>query len=381
MRNIVRWRRSSAASLAALAVTATALAIAASPASARSVEPDTKVAAKAASTTVSARTQVSAEAWAAGRAKYGAKVTAAQALDAYWTPARMRAAKPIEESKQYQTALQEFQRSGKRADVPDAVGPAQSVAPKAGHLKVPAPSGPSARAHNPNYNYWHPTAYTNGKVFFRSDNPNDPNDGVRWGQCSASIINTEGKDTVWTASHCVHSGAGGWWYSQDWMFIPAYDDDLANPRPYGTWYAAQLYSTWPWVNSSDFSQDFAVAIMNTLNGWHIVDYFGGHGFRANWGVGQWINSFGYPAEWPYDGGNLHQCWGSNVWESTWNSSYIGCDMTRGSSGGPWLHGWDGNWGYLNGVNSRIDRIVNPTIMASPYFDDDAWNLFNNTRYL
>jgi hypothetical protein len=56
---------------------------------------------------------------------------------------------------------------------------------------------------------------------------------------------------------------------------------------------------------------------------------------------------------------------------------IPCDTTRGSSGGPWLH----NWGYLNGVNSRIDRIVNPTIMLSPYFDDSAWSLYEATRHL
>ena len=56
-------------------------------------------------------------------------------------------------------------------------------------------------------------------------------------------------------------------------------------------------------------------------------------------------------------------------------------MTRGSSGGAWLNGWDGNWGYLNGINSRIDRITAPTIMLSPYFDDTAWSLYNATRYL
>ena len=30
---------------------------------------------------------------------------------------------------------------------------------------------------------------------------------------------------------------------------------------------------------------------------------------------------------------------------------------------------------LNGVNSRIDKIVGPTIMLSPYFDDTALSLF------
>ena len=81
-----------------------------------------------------------------------------------------------------------------------------------------------------------------------------------------------------------------------------------------------------------------------------------------------------------------RCWGTtspewDVW-FTWSQTVkISCDMTRGSSGGGWLYGYDGNWGYLNGVNSRIDRIVAPTIMLSPYFDDDAWTLHNATRYL
>ena len=56
-------------------------------------------------------------------------------------------------------------------------------------------------------------------------------------------------------------------------------------------------------------------------------------------------------------------------------------LTRGSSGGGWFNGWNGDWGYLNGVNSRIDRIVNPTIMLSPYFDDTAWSLYGATRHL
>ena len=45
----------------------------------------------------SATASISAEAKAAGVAKHGAKATDAQALEAYWTPERMRAAKPAEE--------------------------------------------------------------------------------------------------------------------------------------------------------------------------------------------------------------------------------------------------------------------------------------------
>ena len=60
----------------------------------------------------------------------------------------------------------------------------------------------------------------------------------------------------------MHGGSGGTWHS-NWTFVPAYDDDLANPRPYGTWSANQLWSKSAWTGSSDFSQDMGVAIMNT----------------------------------------------------------------------------------------------------------------------
>ena len=72
-------------------------------------------------------------------------------------------------------------------------------------------------------------------------------------------------------------------------------------------------------------------------------------------------------------------WSFLFWSS--DTIKISCDMTRGSSGGPWLNGYDGNYGYLNGVNSRIDRIVGPTIMLSPYFDNSAVDLYNTTRFL
>ena len=79
-----------------------------------------------------------------------------------------------------------------------------------------------------------------------------------------------------------------------------------------------------------------------------------------------------------------RCWGyaSPEWTSgsyTSETIKIPCDMTRGSSGGPWLYGFDGNWGSINGVVSRIDRIVGPTISLSPYFDNTAIDLYNITR--
>lgn len=336
--------------------------------------------------------ELTAAAVAAGRAKHGAKATAQQALAAYWTAERMANAIPAEKDpglarsqRAYEARMKKLQAKGQRPQTND--GPVRDVtgAPSTYFTGDETAAGKGGTgttenlaAYNPNAGTYTPTAYTQGKVFFTKS-------GGGNFVCSATIVNSEGADTVWTAGHCVHGGNGGTWHS-NWTFVPAYDDDLANPRPFGTWSARQLWTKGAWASNSDFSQDMGVAIMNTRNGWHIVNYFGGQGLTVNRGKSVYERAFGYPAEWPFDGGNLYRCQGttSPEWDAwiVWSQTVkIGCDMTRGSSGGGWLYGYDGNWGRLNGVNSRIDRILNPTIMLSPYFDNDAWDLYNTTRYL
>ena len=158
----------------------------------------------------------------------------------------MREAKPIDEAPFLDAAAKRFETLDavrqKKAGVdsarglrPKAQGAEMTVAPATGELAKAKPKA-AASAWNPNLNYWTPTAYTNGKVFF--------NMGGGSFACSAAIVNTEGRDTVWTAGHCVHGGSGGQW-ATNWQFVPAYDDDLANPAPYGTWTAASCGAATP----------------------------------------------------------------------------------------------------------------------------------------
>ncbi|OFE15326.1 hypothetical protein BA895_06215 [Humibacillus sp. DSM 29435] len=332
-------------------------------------------------TNSSSRPTVTPAAKTAGTARFGVAATDNQALEAYWTPARMRAAVPVASSGDlsakagaWSTSQQLARQKGMRPVTND--GPLRKVAGAKSKVFTASGKGVTA-AYNPNLPYYSPTAYTAGKVFFTKS------DGRNY-VCSGTIVNSEGKDSVWTAGHCVNEGSGGSWHS-NWAFVPAYDDDLSNPSPYGTWGAAYLSSRSAWTGSSDFSQDIGVATMNTNFGWHIADYFGGQGITVNRGKSTYDYAFGYPAETPFDGGNLMRCqgWTSPEWDAVffWSQTVkIPCDMTRGSSGGGWLNSYNGDWGYLNGVNSRIDRIAGPTIMLSPYFDDDAWSLYNYTRY-
>jgi hypothetical protein len=339
-------------------------------------------------TSVKGAPGVTSEAWDAGRAAHGRAATATDAVTSYWTAARMKAAAPVEDSPSFLAAVKKHERDQDSQAARDAAaqnenGTPLSIGAKGGLLGKAARSGAVAKsglraaAVNPNLPYYAPTARTSGKVFFTMN-------GLNY-QCSGTIVNSEGLDTVWTAGHCVNAGSGGGW-AYNWQFVPAYNSASATPRPYGTWTANQLWTTGAWNSSSDFTADMGVAIMGTNFGYHIVNYLGGQGLRVNAGKNVWENAFGYPAEAPFGGGQLYRCygWSSPEWTFLWVTSdtiKIPCDMTRGSSGGAWLHDWDGNWGYLNGLNSRIDRIVGPTIMLSPYFDDTALSLYNTTRYL
>jgi V8-like Glu-specific endopeptidase len=169
--------------------------------------------------------------------------------------------------------------------------------------------------------------------------------------CSGSVINDaagNGQSIVLTAGHCVYDGAEGW--SFNFMYIPDFDDaatyTCAN-TVYGCWTATRLSANTTFVNGGGFGTNQTVA----------VDYgfarvgLGGkagnveldaltHGYDINTtslsnNEIKW--AFGYPAAGKYHGLDLTYCKGPTINDpngaNTWG---VACDMTGGSSGGPWL---------------------------------------------
>jgi V8-like Glu-specific endopeptidase len=265
---------------------------------------------------------------------------------------------------------------------PKPTGPAGKVEPQPADAASPAlQSAPvrttsSRRATPSSYPYYSFPARTAGKVFFTN-----ASNGLNY-VCSGTIVNSEGKDTVWTAGHCVHGGAGGTWH-YNWVFVPAYNYGWA---PYGYWYANQLWTMTAWMSSSDSTSDMGAAIMNrNAGGWRIVDYFGGQGITWNQSKSIYVTSFGYPAASPFNGQSLWLCSGWTFPEWTflwWSADTLGlsCDMTGGSSGGAWLAFFNGTTGYIDGHNdNKYDN--DPNTMYSPYYDDTASALYNAVRYL
>jgi hypothetical protein len=243
------------------------------------------------------------------------------AVQRYWTPQRMRNAKPANKVVAGTPAT-----AGKK---PKALaGNAQQVPP-------PYTSQPTS---------------TNGKVFFTEG-------GVNY-VCSGTALLSGNKSVVWTAGHCVNDGAGT--FVTNWAFVPAYVDGTA---PYGTWTARTLLTTAGWNASGDFSYDNGAAVVNTNGGQSLTDVVGGVNPVFNYPRDQTYVSHGYPAAPPFNGERLWTCTSPLQYDDTSaNPPTMGidCDMTGGSSGG----GWTVN-GNLESVNSYGYSTL-PNVMFGPY---------------
>jgi V8-like Glu-specific endopeptidase len=193
---------------------------------------------------------------------------------------------------------------------------------------------------------------TTGKVFFTEG-------GVNY-VCSGTATASTNGSVVTTAGHCVNEGPGA--YVTNFAFVPAYDNGA---RPYGTWTARTLVTTTQWAGSGDFTYDAGFAVMNTVAGRTLTATVGGQGISFNLALGLAYNAYGYPAAGKFNGQTLRSCSGTATPDpyGQTQSQGIPCDMTGGSSGGPWL---TSNNTVLNSVNSFGYQGLR-NVMFGPYF--------------
>lgn len=201
-----------------------------------------------------------------------------------------------------------------------------------------------------------------GKVFFTV--------GGQDYVCSGDSVASTNGSTVSTAGHCVND-AGTW--ASNWVFAPGYDN---GETPYGLWSASDLFSTDQWVSGEDMNYDVAFAVVEPESGTAaLTDAVGGSGVEFNTARGGLYTSFGYPAASPFDGESLEQCQdtGSDDTLGGTDDQAIDCDMTGGSSGGPWFAG-DGASGPQISVNS-FGYTSQPNVMYGPYLGDVAQQVY------
>ena len=228
---------------------------------------------------------------------------------------------------------------------------------------------------------------TTGKVLFAM--------GANYYVCSASVVDdtVNGRSIVLTAAHCAYDETGGT-FATNWMFVPDYDSAPATltssgsfcaTTTLGCWTASALvvhngYASAGGFNNQAVTHDFAFAVvgaggktgtsqLDTTVGGHPIQY---SSVAANANT----HLFGYPADGKYKGKDLVYCRGPLGFDPyTTNATYrVGCNMTGGSSGGPWFVPFVGGSGTLVSVNSYGYSGI--TAMHGPKLNADTAALFS-----
>lgn len=261
----------------------------------------------------------------------------------FWTAERMRTAAPLD-----------ITAAPGAAARPAPTGPAAAPSPTtiaATPAAFPQPGGP--------WTGGGAVVKTSGRVFFTFNGKN--------ASCSGDSITSANGSTVITAGHCVkYQGA---WHT-NWTFVPGYDNGNA---PYGQWTATKTFATDQWVASEDMNMDVGLAVVAPLNGQKLSQVVGAQGIVFNGGYNKKMYAFGFPAAAPYDGTKLVYCSGNTGKDFLLTKDHsLPCNMTGGSSGGPWFQDFNEATGLGTQVSvNSFGYTFLPNRMFGPYLGPEA----------
>ncbi|ARE75726.1 peptidase [Streptomyces sp. Sge12] len=265
-----------------------------------------------------------------------------QHTQGFWTAERMRSATPLDV-----TAVPGRSRTPVATSAtPTAIAPTAAASPTAFPQAGGAWTGGAV-------------VKTSGRVFFTM--------GGRTASCSGDSITSANGSTVITAGHCVkYQGA---WHT-NWVFVPAYNNGSA---PYGQWSATKTFATDQWAASEDMNMDVGLAVVAPLNGNTLSQTVGAQGILFNGGYNKKMYSFGFPAAAPYDGTKLVYCSGNSGKDFLLTKDHsLGCNMTGGSSGGPWFQDFNEATGLGTQVSvNSFGYTFLPNRMYGPYFGNEV----------
>ena len=250
----------------------------------------------------------------------------------YWTPQRMRSARPLD------LVLGRDGASHLRLGRP---APAAS----ASFLGVAAPEAPPYSV--------------NGRVFIRVRDQR--------GYCSGTAIDSPTRQLVLTAGHCVNAGVeyhGNLWY-RDLLFVPAYS---GGRTPFGT-FAAQrdkVFAAPQWTNHGNSNFDVgAFLTAPNAQGVNVADAVGGGAAIAlDRSRQEEFATFGCPHRFRW----MKSCAGSYVGDDRRTflnpgppTLGVGCQWVPGASGGGWLieGGTEINGLTSYGILGRLETTYGP----------------------
>ena len=178
---------------------------------------------------------------------------------------------------------------------------------------------------------------------------------------------------MWTAGHCVFSPGIG--FHSNFSFAPARHNGV---NPFGTWTVRDAITLNGWANGLN-EYDSGGLYMDRggpAPGNFLVEQLGALGIAFDQPRGQHWEARGYPAAPPFDGEHHHVCAATWVRDDQPTGGPgdpltvgIGCDMTGGSSGGPWMLDLVADTApglFING-NVSYGYVGVPDQYYSPYF--------------
>ncbi|MEV1167046.1 hypothetical protein [Nonomuraea sp. NPDC049784] len=232
------------------------------------------------------------------------------------------------------------------------------------------------------------TPTTWGKVFFIGA------DGQpHW--CTGTAVQSQFRNLVATAAHCVYDTQGSDATLGKWVFVPGYADGTT---PWGLYVGKQAFTHYDFPSYNDYDRDYA--FVNVYSGvipstsgeltnfGSLVDNVGGQGLAWNQPLDSSVDVFGYPAgphpdgTRPYTGETLESSSGRptpalvpslKAEELTAvDSSFTG----EGALGSSWLIRYhkSSGMGYLNGITISVadtDGNLRYDTSFSPYFDGET----------
>ncbi|MFG2022717.1 trypsin-like serine peptidase [Streptomyces sp. NPDC048825] len=299
-------------------------------------------------------------------------------IRAYWTPERLRAAaaNPVKlpDLKKRPPAAADTTAEDTRPVADSAGLSAPAVKPVNGTFATSSTSTTAATeiAVSQEVPYTTAPQYSLvGRLFF-----NQPDGSAH--SCSAAVIVSNNRNTLWTAGHCVHmgDGTGTAGFNDMTAFIPGYRDGSG---PYGAWTIKSKVVNDEWMDSGDLEDaDYAALVLNDHPTWgKLQDNVGafGYTFTENLTDHAEVYAAGYPGK-GYNrtdltGERMMYCVGNTVDGSPWDPfddrMEMDCDMGEGSSGGPWVEN----------KNTSDPRIIGA---ISHHEADGSGNRLNDNQY-
>ena len=183
--------------------------------------------------------------------------------------------------------------------------------------------------------------------------------------CTASVVNSPGRDLVITAAHCV-SGTSGV------VFVPGYD---RGATPYGVWAVTKVYTDRSWRASADPDDDVAfLQVGQSGSVTPIEDVTGAEELETGTSTRQLVEVIGYP-----DGSNAPIACRNRTREPMSDQLEFDCGgYTDGTSGGPFLANVDpstGQGAVIGVIGGYEQGGLTPQVSYSPVFGANVAALY------